>query len=62
MILSGALGLRQLGETASAESVEDAVTKMIADGSKVTYDLRRDRDPSKAASTSDMADAIIAQF
>ncbi len=32
---------------------------MIADGQRVTYDLRADRDPSKAAGTSDMADAII---
>jgi isocitrate dehydrogenase (NAD+) len=62
MILSGALMLRHLGETGSAESVEDAVSKVIAEGSKVTYDLRQDRDPSKAASTSEMADAIIAQL
>jgi len=60
MILSGALMLRHLGETAAAESVEGAVTKVIGEGTQVTYDLRADRDPAKAATTSAMADAIIA--
>jgi isocitrate dehydrogenase (NAD+) len=60
MILSGALMLRHLGETAAAESVEGAVTKVIGEGTQVTYDLRADRDPARAATTSAMADAIIA--
>ena len=60
MILSSALMLRHLGEIGSAQAVEDAVSKVIADGSKVTYDLREDRDPSKAASTTEMAEAIMA--
>ena len=60
MILSGALMLRHLGETSAAESVEGAVAKVIAEGTSVTYDLRADRDPAKAASTSAMADAVIA--
>ena len=60
MILSGALMLRHLGETAAAESVEGAVTKVIGEGTQVTYDLRADRDPTRAATTSAMADAIIA--
>jgi isocitrate dehydrogenase (NAD+) len=59
MILSGALMLRHLGEQAAAEKVENAVAAVIADGSRVTYDLRPDRDPSKAAGTSGMAEAII---
>ena len=33
---------------------------MIAGGKDVTYDLRADRDPSKAATTTGMTDAIIA--
>jgi hypothetical protein len=33
---------------------------VIGEGTKVTYDLREDRDPAKAASTTEMADAIIA--
>jgi isocitrate dehydrogenase (NAD+) len=60
MVLSGALMLRHLGETGTAERVENAVEVVISDGTKVTYDLRADRDPSKAASTTEMADAIIA--
>jgi isocitrate dehydrogenase (NAD+) len=60
MILSGALMLRHLGERAAAERVEGAVADVIATGKHVTYDLRQDRDPSKAATTSGMTDAIIA--
>ncbi len=59
MILSGALMLRHLGERDAAERVEGAVAGVIRDGERVTYDLRPDRDPSKAAGTSQMADAII---
>jgi isocitrate dehydrogenase (NAD+) len=60
MILSGALMLRHLGERAAAERVEQAVAAVIAEGKDVTYDLRPDRDPSKAATTTGMTDAIIA--
>jgi isocitrate dehydrogenase (NAD+) len=59
MILSGALMLRHLGEQGAAAKVEQAVADVIAAGDHVTYDLREDRDPSKAAGTSGMADAII---
>lgn len=60
MLLSGALMLRHLGEIGAAESVENAVERVISEGKRVTYDLREDRDPSKAASTTEMAEAIIA--
>ncbi|MGI8406566.1 MAG: isocitrate/isopropylmalate dehydrogenase family protein [Thermomicrobiales bacterium] len=60
MLLSGALMLRHLGEVEAAERVEGGVAKVIGEGTKVTYDLRADRDQNKAASTNDMADAIIA--
>ncbi|HEV2107303.1 MAG TPA: isocitrate/isopropylmalate dehydrogenase family protein [Thermomicrobiales bacterium] len=62
MILSGALMLRHIGERQAAERVESAVQDVVAAGTDVTYDLRADRDPSKAASTSGMADAIIAKL
>ena len=39
LILSGALMLRHLGETAAADRVESAVRHVIAEGSTVTYDL-----------------------
>ena len=60
MLLSGALMLRHLNEQDAAERVERAVAEVIAKGEKVTYDLRADRDQSKAAGTREMADAIIA--
>jgi isocitrate dehydrogenase (NAD+) len=39
LILSGALMLRHLGETAAADRVESAVRDVIAEGTTVTYDL-----------------------
>jgi isocitrate dehydrogenase (NAD+) len=60
MLLSGAMMLRHLGERDAAERVEGAVAKVISEGTSVTYDLRADRDQSKAASTTEMAEAIIA--
>ena len=62
MTLSGALMLRHLGEIDAAERIEAAVAAVIGEGKDVTYDLREDRDPSKAATTSGMADAIIAKL
>ena len=59
MILSGALMLRHLGEIEAAERVEQAVYGVIGAGERVTYDLRADRDPSRAATTTGMTDAII---
>jgi len=61
-ILSGAMMLRHLGELQAAKAVEDAVAAIIAEGKDVTYDLRPDRDRTKASGTSDMADAIIARL
>lgn len=62
MLLSGVMMLRHLGEQDAAERVQAAVEKVIGEGEKVTYDLRADRDQSKAAGTSEMADAIIAEL
>jgi isocitrate dehydrogenase (NAD+) len=62
MILSGAMMLRHLGELQAAKAVEDAVAAVIAEGKDVTYDLRPDRDRSKASGTSEMGDAIIARL
>lgn len=60
MLLSGAMMLRHLGERDAAERVEGAVAKVIGEGTSVTYDLRADRDQAKAATTTEMAHAIIA--
>ena len=58
-ILSGSLMLRYLGETAAAKRVESAVAQVIAEGSRVTYDLKPTRDDPTAVGTREMAEAII---
>jgi len=60
MIRSGALMLRYLGEAQAAQRIEDAVTRVIAEGKNVTYDLKAQRDDPSAVGTREMADAIIA--
>jgi len=59
MILSGAMMLRHLGELDAAIRVERAVAEIIGEGKQVTYDLRPDRDPSKAVGTTRMTEALI---
>jgi isocitrate dehydrogenase (NAD+) len=59
MILSGAMMLRHLGETEAARRVEAAVADVIDGRDRVTYDLRDDRDPARAATTTQMTEAIV---
>jgi isocitrate dehydrogenase (NAD+) len=59
MILSGKLMLDHLGERDAARRLEQAVTAVIADGERVTYDLKVRRDDPTAVGTSEYADAII---
>ncbi|MGI6367241.1 MAG: isocitrate/isopropylmalate dehydrogenase family protein [Anaerolineae bacterium] len=59
-ILSGALMLNYLGEREAAARVEHAVTQVIREGVKVTYDLKADRNDPTAVGTREMTDAIIA--
>lgn len=59
MILSGAMMLRHLGEQNAADRVESAVADVIATGDRVTYDMRADRNPAHAGSTTEMAQSII---
>ena len=61
-ILSGALMLRYLNEKDAADSLEKAAAAVVAEGKKVTYDLKPNRDDPTAAGTSEMADAIIARM
>jgi isocitrate dehydrogenase (NAD+) len=56
-ILAGAMLLRHLGEDAAALNVEGAVAA-CAERGVVTYDLTASRDPSAAASTSEVAEAV----
>ncbi|HJP70899.1 MAG TPA: isocitrate/isopropylmalate dehydrogenase family protein [Candidatus Limnocylindria bacterium] len=55
LILSGALMLRHLGETAAADAVESAVRSVIAEGQTVTYDL------GGTAGTSEFGEAVAAR-
>jgi len=59
MMLSGVLMLKWIGETAAAESVENAVAAVIAEGKNVTYDLKPEGQQDRAVGTSQVADAII---
>jgi isocitrate dehydrogenase (NAD+) len=59
MILSGKLMLEHLGEREAAQRLERAVAAVIAEGERVTYDLKPSRDDPTAVGTSEYADAII---
>jgi len=60
LILSAMLMLRHLKENAAADRLEAAVSRVIAEGKHVTYDLKPDRDDPTAVGTQEMADAICA--
>jgi isocitrate dehydrogenase (NAD+) len=59
MILSGMLMLDHRGERDAARRLEAAVAAVIAEGERVTYDLKPTRDDPTAVGTSEYADAII---
>jgi isocitrate dehydrogenase (NAD+) len=59
MILSGKLMLDHLGERDAAERLDAAVAAVIAEGERVTYDMKPSRDDPTAVGTSEYADAII---
>jgi isocitrate dehydrogenase (NAD+) len=59
MILSGKLMLEHLGEEDAAARLEAAVAAVIAEGKRVTYDMKPSRDDPTAVGTSEYADAII---
>ena len=59
MMLSGVMMLRYLKEQDAADRLERAIAEVIREGKKVTYDLRPDLDREKAATTTDVAKAII---
>ncbi len=58
MMLSSVLMLRYLGEKEVADRLEKAIAEVIAEGEKVTYDLKTDRS-QLAATTSEVAEAVI---
>jgi len=61
-LLSGALMLRHVGETASAAELEGAVVEVLRDGTHVTADLRSTDDDRAAVGTAQMTDAVIARL
>jgi len=60
LILSGMLMLRYLKERPAADTLENAVAAVIAEGKNVTYDMKPHRDDPTAVGTREMADAVIA--
>jgi len=62
MILSGAMMLNHLGEKWAADMIEKAVSSVIREGRWVTYDMKPSPDDPTAASTSQVAEAIIRKF
>jgi isocitrate dehydrogenase (NAD+) len=61
-LLSGALMLRHVGETAAADGLEGAVVEVLSDGTYVTADLRATDDDRAAVGTAEMTDAVIARL
>lgn len=59
MMLSGVMMLRHLGEMEAAIRLENAIASVIAEGKNVTYDMKPTPDDPTAASTSDVARAVI---
>lgn len=59
LMLSGAMLLRHLGELDAADRLESAIAAVIAEGRTVTFDLKPHPDDPGAASTSEVADAVI---
>jgi isocitrate dehydrogenase (NAD+) len=62
VMLSGVLMLRHLEEVGAADAMEGAISRVIALGKDVTYDLKEKRGDPTAVGTSQVADAVIAQL
>jgi isocitrate dehydrogenase (NAD+) len=59
VLLSGAMMLRHLGEQEPGDRLEAAVAAVLADGERVTADLRAAGDDRPPATTIEVADAVI---
>jgi isocitrate dehydrogenase (NAD+) len=62
IILSSVMMLRHLGEDRMADKLEEAVSAVIREGRRVTYDFKKDRNDPSAAGTREMVDAVIAKL
>ena len=61
-MLSGAMLLRHLGETAAGDGLQAAVAEVVAEGVTVTDDLRSAEDDRPSVGTVAMTDAVIARL
>ena len=59
MMLSGVMMLRFLEEMEAADRLERAIAQVIAEGEKVTYDLKPNLSTNPPVGTSQVADAVI---
>ncbi|MCD6257874.1 isocitrate/isopropylmalate dehydrogenase family protein [Candidatus Aerophobetes bacterium] len=59
MILSGVMMLRWLSEFEAADKLENAISSVIKEGKKVTYDFKPTPDDPTAVGTKEMGEAII---
>lgn len=62
MMLSGVMMLRYLGETSTANRLEEAISSVIEEGKFVTYDMKPSPDDPTSATTSEVADAIVSRL
>jgi isocitrate dehydrogenase (NAD+) len=62
MMLSGVMMLRHLGEEEAADRLEASIASVIKEGRSVTYDMKPSPDDPTAATTSGVADAVIANL
>jgi len=62
MMLSGVMMLRHIGEVSAAERLDSAIAEGIKEGKTVTYDMKLSPDDPTAATTSDVADSVIAKL
>ena len=62
MALSGVMMLKHIGEKEAAERLDKAVSSVIKEGKSVTYDMKSTPDDPSAATTSEVADAIISRL
>ncbi|MBI1885338.1 MAG: isocitrate/isopropylmalate dehydrogenase family protein [Chloroflexi bacterium] len=59
MMFSGVMMLRHLSEKGAADRLNAAIAAVIAEGKRVTYDMKPSLDDPTAVGTSEVADAVI---
>jgi isocitrate dehydrogenase (NAD+) len=62
MMLSGVMMLRYLNEHDWAEKIQRAIAQVIEEGKHVTYDMKPTPDDPTAASTTQVAEAVISKL